>query len=94
MYVVSVAIFVKPEFIARFIEATRDNACNTRFEPGNLRFDLLQAEDDPNQFMLHEAYREKDDFVRHQQTEHYARWKAAVADWMAQPRQGTKYHSL
>ena len=94
MYVVSVAIVVKPEFTAQFIEATLDNARNTRLEPGNLRFDLLQAEDDPNRFMLHEAYREKDDFARHQQTEHYARWKTAVADWMAQPRQGVKYHSL
>jgi autoinducer 2-degrading protein len=94
MYVVCVSIFVKPEFTAQFIEANLDNARNTRREPGNLHFDVLQAEDDPNRFMLHEAYREKDDVARHQQTEHYARWKQAVADWMAQPRQGVKFHSL
>ncbi len=44
--------------------------------------------------MLYEVYKSKDDFVKHQQTEHYARWKQAVADWMAQPRQGVKHNSV
>src|SRR4029453_19613910 len=91
MYVVAVTIFVKPPNLAPFIEATLDNARNTRQEPGNLRFDVSQAEDDPTRFLLYEVYREKEDFAKHQQTEHYLRWKTAVADWMAQPRQGGKH---
>ena len=94
MYVVSVTVFVKLEYIAQFIEATLDNARNTRHEPGNVRFDVGQAEDDPARFLLYEVYREKDDFTRHQQTEHYLRWKNTVADWMAQPRQGVKHRSI
>ena len=94
MYVVAVTIFVKPQNLAPFTEATLDNARNTRKEPGNLRFDVSQAEDDPTRFLLYEVYREKDDFAKHQQTEHYLRWKAKVADWMAQPRQGVKHHSV
>ena len=94
MYVVSVTVFVKPEMIAPFIEATLDNARNTRLEPGNVRFDVAQSEEDPARFLLYEVYREKEDFTRHQQTEHYLRWKNAVADWMAQPRQGVKHRSL
>lgn len=94
MYVVSVTIFVKPEALQPFIAATLDNAKNTRREPGNLRFDVLQAEDDPNRFLLYEAYRAKEDFVKHQQTAHYLRWKETVANWMAQPRQGVKHSSL
>ena len=94
MYVVSVTIFVKPEFIDPFIEATMDNATNTRREPGNLRFDVCRAEDDPNRFLLYEVYREKDDFAAHQRTEHYARWRDRVTDWMAQPRIGVKHHPL
>jgi quinol monooxygenase YgiN len=58
MYVVAVTIFVKPENIAPFIEATLDNARNTRREPGNLRFDVLQSADDPARFMLYEVYRQ------------------------------------
>ena len=94
MYVVAVTVFVKPEFAGRFVDAILDNARNTRNEPGNVRFDVLRAEDDRNRFLLYEAYRSKDDFVKHQQTEHYLRWKNAVADWMAQPRQGVKHNSI
>jgi (4S)-4-hydroxy-5-phosphonooxypentane-2,3-dione isomerase len=94
MYVVAVTIFVKPEFVDRFREATLDNARNSRREPGNLRFDVLQAEDDPNRFLLYEAYKAREDFASHQATAHYARWKESVADWMAQPRQGVKHHSV
>ncbi len=93
MYVVAVTVFVKHQHIEQFINATLDNARNTRNEPGNARFDVLQAEDDPARFLLYEAYSFKDDFIRHQQTEHYLRWKAAVAEWMAQPRQGVKHFS-
>jgi (4S)-4-hydroxy-5-phosphonooxypentane-2,3-dione isomerase len=94
MYVVAVTIFVKPEFVAQFREATLDNARNSRKEPGNLRFDVLQSEEDPNRFLLYEAYKVKDDFARHQATAHYARWKQAVGDWMAQPRQGVRHSSI
>ena len=94
MYVVAVTIFVKPPNLAPFIEATLDNARNTRKEPGNLRFDVSQAEDEPTRFLLYEVYREKDDFAKHQKTEHYLRWKSAVADWMAQPRVGVKHQTI
>ena len=94
MYVVSVTVHVKPEHVEPFIQATLDNARHTRHEPGNVRFDVLRAEEEPARFLLYEAYQTKDDFVKHQQTEHYLRWKQTVADWMAQPRQGVKHQSL
>ena len=94
MYVVAVTVHVKPDQVAAFVQATLENARNTRGEPGNIRFDVLQAEEDGNRFLLYEAYHTKDDFVKHQQTAHYLRWKATVADAMAQPRQGIKHHSL
>jgi autoinducer 2-degrading protein len=94
VYVIAITIFVKPEHVAAFRAATLDNARNTRKEPGNARFDLLQAEDDPNRFFLYEAYHTKDGVTAHQQTEHYLRWKQAVADWMAEPRQRAPHHSL
>ncbi len=94
MYIVSVTIFVKPECVDQFITATLDNATNTRREPGNLRFDVSQAEDDPTRFLLYEVYKAREDFAAHQQTAHYARWKSAVTDWMAQPRQGIKHRAI
>jgi autoinducer 2-degrading protein len=85
---------VKAEFIGPFIDATLENARNTRREAGNVRFDVSRGEDDPTRFLLYEAYLSKDDFTKHQQTAHYLNWKAAVADFMAQPRQGVKHQSL
>jgi autoinducer 2-degrading protein len=94
MYVVCVTIFVNPPNVEQFVEATLDNARHTRRESGNLRFDVLRGEQDATQFLLYEAYRSKDDFANHQQTEHYLRWKQTVADWMAKPRVGVKHHSV
>ena len=94
MYVVSVTVFVKEPLVGQFVEATLDNARNTRKEPGNVRFDLSRGVDDPARFLLYEVYGTPDDFKTHQQTEHYLRWKRGVADWMAQPRQGVKHRSV
>lgn len=94
MYVVSVTVHVKPDQVDAFIEATLDNARNTRQEPGNVRFDVSQKEDEPTRFLLYEVYESPEGFKAHQQTEHYLRWKAGVADMMAQPRQGIKHNSI
>jgi len=94
MYVVAVTVFVKPANVNDFVAVTLENARNTRREAGNLRFEVLRAEEDPNRFLLYEAYRQKDDFTAHQQTPHYLKWKQTVADWMAQPRQGVKHASI
>lgn len=94
MYVVCVSVRVKPEAAAEFVAATLDNARNTRAEAGNVRFDVLRQEDDPARFTLYEVYLRKDDFARHQQTEHYLRWKQTVAEMMAEPRVGVRHTSL
>jgi (4S)-4-hydroxy-5-phosphonooxypentane-2,3-dione isomerase len=94
VFVVSVTVHVKKEQVDAFIQATLENARNTRLEPGNVRFDVLQAEQPATRLLLYEAYRSEDDFAAHQKTEHYLRWREAVADMMAQPREGVKHHSL
>jgi len=94
MYVVTVTVFVKPQFVQPFLEATLDNARNSRREPGNVRFDVLQAEAEQHRFLLYEAYHTREDFEHHHETEHYLRWKQAVTDYMAQPRQGVKHVSI
>ena len=94
MYVVSVSIWVKPDKIEDFIEATLENARHTRREPGNLRFDVSRCVDDPDRFLLYEVYREENDFHSHHETKHYGVWRDAVADWMARDRQGIKHESI
>ena len=93
MYVVCVTVRVVPARIDPFLQAILENARQSRREPGNVRFDVLQAEAEPSQFFLYEVYRTKDAFARHQQTPHYQQWKEPVAPWMATPRQGVRHLS-
>jgi autoinducer 2-degrading protein len=94
MHVTLVHVHVKPEWVADFVEATRKNHACSVLEPGNLRFDVLQSPDDPTGFILYEAYVTEADASRHKETEHYLIWRNQVADWMASPRVGVRYHGL
>jgi len=94
MYAVCVHVLVKEENRDQFIEATLENARATIQEPGNMRFDVVQQIDDPNRFVLYEVYREESGMAAHKETPHYAKWRDAVAPWMAEPRRGVKHLSL
>lgn len=94
MHVVIVHVHVRPEYREAFIRATLENARHTVEEPGNVRFDVLQQADDPNRFILYEAYRDPAGMDAHKATAHYARWRDTVAEWMAEPRRGVAYRAL
>ena len=94
MFVVCVHVHVKPEHREDFIRASIENGRDTVREPGNLRFDVIQRVDDPDRFVLYEVYRDQSGMEAHKQTPHYARWRDAVAPWMAEPREGVKHQSL
>ena len=93
MFVVCVHVQIKLEHVEEFIAASKENASKTILEPGNLRFDVLQQADDPQQFILYEAYRDEEGAKAHKQTAHYARWRDAVETWLAQPRKGVQFKS-
>ena len=94
MQVVLVFIRVKPEAVEAFREITLDNARHSLKEPGFLRFDIIQAEDDPTRFVLYEAYRDREVPLRHKETDHYNRWREAVAGMMAEKRYSLKYRNV
>jgi autoinducer 2-degrading protein len=94
MIAVCVYVHVKPESREAFIEASLENARNTILEPGNLRFDVIQQVDDPNRFLLYEVYCDEAGMKAHKETAHYARWRAAVAPWMAEERRGVRHVGL
>ncbi len=91
MIVTCVHIWVKPEYIDDFIKATVINHQHSIAEPGNLRFDVLQAADDSSRFLLYEAYESTEAAKEHKLTPHYLTWRDAVAPWMARPREGAPY---
>lgn len=94
MTVTIVHVEVKPEFIDDFIRVSTENHYQSIKEPGNLRFDVLQLEENPAKFALYEAYESASAAAAHKETAHYLKWREAVADWMAEPRKGIKYKGL
>jgi len=94
MHTTLVKVDVKTAHIDDFITATQLNHEASVQEPGNLRFDILQMADTPNQFILYEAYRNANDAAAHKKTAHYLTWRETVANWMASPRKGVQYTGL
>jgi quinol monooxygenase YgiN len=94
MLVVHVHVHVKPECVDAFRQASLENATQSVREPGVARFDVIQQNDDPTRFVLVEVYRTDDDPARHKETAHYATWRDAVADMMAEPRSSVKYSNV
>jgi quinol monooxygenase YgiN len=94
MLIVHVHVRVKPECIDAFKSATVANAQASRREPGIARFDVLQQADDPARFILVEAYRTAEAPAAHKETAHYAAWRDAVADLMAEPRHSVKFQNV
>ena len=94
MLIVHAFVHVKADTVDAFIAATLENARNSYQERGIVRFDVVQQEDDPTQFLLIEIYRTADDPARHKETAHYATWRDTVAPMMAEPRRSVKYHEV
>ena len=94
MLIVHVFVHVTAESVGAFRAATLENARNSVKEPGIVRFDVIQQDDDPTQFLLIETYRTADAPAQHKETAHYAVWRDAVAPMMAEPRRSVKYHEI
>ena len=94
MVVTFVHVWVKPDHIEDFKNASIANHIESIKEPGNLRFDVLQDDADPTKFVLYEAYESEEASAAHKNTSHYLKWRESVADWMAQPRKGMKHRIL
>jgi (4S)-4-hydroxy-5-phosphonooxypentane-2,3-dione isomerase len=94
MLIVHVFVHVKPDSVDAFAAATLENARNSVQEPGVIRFDVVQQDDDPTRFVLMEIYRTGADPALHKQTSHYLTWREAVEPMMAEARSSVRYHAL
>jgi|SRR3954463_10383641 len=91
LLIVHVHAHVRPNAVEAFRAASLDNARASVREPGVARFDVVQSVEDPTRFVLVEVYRTPEAPAAHKQTDHYARWRDAVAELMAEPRTSFKY---
>ena len=81
MQVTLVHVHVKPERVG---DSSTRPAATTRARsasPGNVRFDVLQSEDDPARVVLVEMFRDAEAAAAHKKTPHYLAWREEVAGW-------------
>jgi len=70
MYFIVVKFQTKPEWTDRWADLVADFTAATRAEPGNLWFDWSRSVDDPNEWVLVEAF-EDDGAGPHVQSDHF-----------------------
>lgn len=73
-----VSLKIKPDQRERFLAAAEDDStCSVRDEPGCLRFDVLQDQEDENHYYFYEVYRDEAALDGHRSAPHFARWAEA-----------------
>lgn len=76
MIFIVVKFSVRPELSGQWLELVADFTAATRAEPGNLFFDWSRSVDNPDEFVLLEAFRDGDAGAAHVNSEHF---KSAMA---------------
>ena len=94
MYTLTVTVYILVNEINAFLQKTLEHAVTTRKEAGNVRYDILQCEDDPLCVVIYEVYRTKEDFLFHRETSHSSKWKLETKSMMAKPRERIRCHSV
>lgn len=71
MIFIAVRFTVRPERSDEWLDIVADFTASTRAEPGNLWFDWSRSVDNPNQFVLLEAFRDGEAGSAHVNSEHF-----------------------
>ncbi|KOG45099.1 putative quinol monooxygenase [Streptomyces varsoviensis] len=78
MILINVKFTVRPEYAEEWLPRVEGFTRATRAEPGNVFFEWSQSVEDPNQFVLLEAFKDSEAGEKHVNSEHF---RAAMA-WM------------
>ena len=71
MIFITVKFPVKPEHADKWMTVVKDFTEATRAEPGNLWFDWSRSVEDPNEYVLVEAFRDGDAGGKHVNSDHF-----------------------
>jgi quinol monooxygenase YgiN len=87
MIFITAKFLVKPEHAEAWPDISRDFTEATRAEPGCLWYDWSRSLDDPNEYVLVEAFRDGDAGAAHVQSAHFRTAQAELPPYLqATPR--------
>lgn len=75
---------IKPEHADDWPEISRAFTEATRSEPGNLWYDWARCLDDPNEYLLTEAFRDDDAGAAHVNSEHFKTAQRELPPYLAE----------
>ena len=81
-----VFITVKHGQEATFLRAAAANRAGSIKEPGNLRFEMYQSTESPQDFLFAEKYKSLEDATAHRQTPHFLEFLKILETVQAFPR--------
>jgi quinol monooxygenase YgiN len=73
---------VKPEYADTFPSLVAEFTAGTRAEPGNLFFDWFRSVEDPNTYLLVEAFRDGAAGEAHVNSPHFQAAMATLGNWL------------
>ena len=80
MHIVLVHLTVKTEMLGEFERALLHNARESvKKDPGCLRFDVSQHQDDPTKWILYEVYERPEAHAAHRQSPHFLDYDEVAA---------------
>ena len=85
MYVVLGLHKVLPQHLDEYIANVKRHTANSAGEPGCVRYETLQDQDDPSIFCLIEVFKDEAAFLAHRDTEHYKWWMDLSREWRDGP---------
>lgn len=94
MFLVLVALAVRPEFLEAFLVATLEMAHESLKEDGTRRFEVIRRENDPSQFVVYITFNSRADSEFHRNTPHVEQWLKTVTPMLAEPFQEDSYTQL
>jgi len=83
MIFITAKFTIKPEYADRWPEISRAFTEATRAEPGCLWFDWSRSVDNPNEYVLVEAFRDDEAGAAHVGSEHFRAAQAELPQYLA-----------
>lgn len=76
---------VRPKYADDWVHLVNDFTTASRAEPGNISFEWFRSVDDPNVYVLVEAFRDADAGNAHVESAHFKAASEQLPNWLSGP---------
>ncbi len=77
---IALRISIKPEFIPRILEASKDLIAQTRQEAGCLFYNFYQSTENPSDFIFYEKFKNQEAIQKHNETDYVKKFLLVVKE--------------